>query len=151
VGALDFLRNVYSIFGFTFNLRLSTRPEKYLGELEVSWSSWSVKIVSIYRYFPLLFLEEEEEKIEKCTALGLLHQNTFFKIWTRLSKNEKVWWENFCPNWDPNPASPGWEAELLQLQLLYLDWKCRTKDSLLVSGLNKVSIMRLMAGATIGV
>ncbi|XP_026679692.1 threonine--tRNA ligase, cytoplasmic isoform X2 [Diaphorina citri] len=35
VGALDFLRNVYSIFGFTFNLRLSTRPEKYLGELEV--------------------------------------------------------------------------------------------------------------------
>uniref|UniRef100_A0A8D9EQA3 threonine--tRNA ligase n=1 Tax=Cacopsylla melanoneura TaxID=428564 RepID=A0A8D9EQA3_9HEMI len=35
VSALDFLRHVYSIFGFTFNLRLSTRPEKYLGELEV--------------------------------------------------------------------------------------------------------------------
>ncbi|XP_065166808.1 threonine--tRNA ligase 1, cytoplasmic isoform X2 [Atheta coriaria] len=34
-GALDFLRHVYGIFGFTFNLVLSTRPEKYLGELEV--------------------------------------------------------------------------------------------------------------------
>ncbi|XP_029663792.1 threonine--tRNA ligase, cytoplasmic isoform X2 [Formica exsecta] len=35
LGALDFLRHVYSIFGFTFNLCLSTRPEKYLGDLEV--------------------------------------------------------------------------------------------------------------------
>ncbi|XP_019875198.1 threonine--tRNA ligase 1, cytoplasmic isoform X2 [Aethina tumida] len=34
-GALDFLRHVYGIFGFTFNLVLSTRPEKYLGELQV--------------------------------------------------------------------------------------------------------------------
>lgn len=34
-GALDFLKNVYSIFGFTFKLYLSTRPEKYLGDLEL--------------------------------------------------------------------------------------------------------------------
>lgn len=33
--ALDFLKHVYSIFGFTFNLVLSTRPEKYLGEVEM--------------------------------------------------------------------------------------------------------------------
>lgn len=32
-GALDFLKHVYGIFGFTFNLVLSTRPEKYLGEI----------------------------------------------------------------------------------------------------------------------
>ncbi|XP_050530227.1 threonine--tRNA ligase 1, cytoplasmic isoform X1 [Daktulosphaira vitifoliae] len=38
VNALDFLRHVYTIFGFTFNLRLSTRPEKYLGELEM-WNN----------------------------------------------------------------------------------------------------------------
>eukprot|EP00245_Coleochaete_scutata_P007506 TRINITY_DN22935_c0_g1_i1.p1 TRINITY_DN22935_c0_g1~~TRINITY_DN22935_c0_g1_i1.p1 ORF type:complete len:724 (+),score=193.99 TRINITY_DN22935_c0_g1_i1:53-2224(+) len=31
---LDFLEEVYGIFGFTFDLELSTRPEKYLGELE---------------------------------------------------------------------------------------------------------------------
>ncbi|XP_076643790.1 threonine--tRNA ligase isoform X1 [Halictus rubicundus] len=33
LGALDFLRHVYSVFGFTFNLCLSTRPEKYLGDI----------------------------------------------------------------------------------------------------------------------
>jgi len=34
-GCLEFLKHVYGIFGFTFSLKLSTRPEKYLGELEV--------------------------------------------------------------------------------------------------------------------
>ncbi|EEB19847.1 Threonyl-tRNA synthetase, cytoplasmic, putative [Pediculus humanus corporis] len=34
-GALEFLKNVYGVFGFTFQLRLSTRPEKYLGEINV--------------------------------------------------------------------------------------------------------------------
>ncbi|PVZ97588.1 hypothetical protein BB558_004586 [Smittium angustum] len=32
---LDFLKSVYSVFGFTFELVLSTRPDKYLGEIEV--------------------------------------------------------------------------------------------------------------------
>ncbi|XP_076761471.1 threonine--tRNA ligase isoform X1 [Xylocopa sonorina] len=35
IGALDFLRNVYSVLGFTYNLCLSTRPEKYLGDLSM--------------------------------------------------------------------------------------------------------------------
>ncbi|KAJ3603731.1 hypothetical protein NHX12_028472 [Muraenolepis orangiensis] len=34
-GCLDFLRTVYAVFGFTFKLNLSTRPEKFLGEPEV--------------------------------------------------------------------------------------------------------------------
>ncbi|RZC42120.1 tRNA-synt 2b, HGTP anticodon and/or TGS domain containing protein [Asbolus verrucosus] len=34
-GALDFLNHIYSVFGFTFNLVLSTRPEKYLGDIEM--------------------------------------------------------------------------------------------------------------------
>ncbi|XP_063803226.1 threonine--tRNA ligase, mitochondrial [Pseudophryne corroboree] len=34
-GCLDFLRAVYSVFGFTFKLFLSTRPEQYMGELEI--------------------------------------------------------------------------------------------------------------------
>ncbi|XP_060522679.1 threonine--tRNA ligase 1, cytoplasmic isoform X2 [Cylas formicarius] len=34
-GALDFLKHIYSIFGFTFDLVLSTRPDKYLGEVEM--------------------------------------------------------------------------------------------------------------------
>ncbi|KAG5675599.1 hypothetical protein PVAND_005491 [Polypedilum vanderplanki] len=34
-GCLDFLRCVYEKFGFSFELVLSTRPEKFLGEIEV--------------------------------------------------------------------------------------------------------------------
>ncbi|KAI8926328.1 hypothetical protein BC831DRAFT_456787 [Entophlyctis helioformis] len=36
-GCLDFLQHIYGIFGFTFKLKLSTRPEKYLGEIE-TWN-----------------------------------------------------------------------------------------------------------------
>uniref|UniRef100_A0A8C7CWU5 threonine--tRNA ligase n=1 Tax=Oncorhynchus kisutch TaxID=8019 RepID=A0A8C7CWU5_ONCKI len=32
-GCLDFLRTVYDCFGFSFKLNLSTRPEKFLGDL----------------------------------------------------------------------------------------------------------------------
>ncbi|KAI9140939.1 hypothetical protein BKA69DRAFT_1077338 [Paraphysoderma sedebokerense] len=31
---LDFLQHIYGIFGFTFSLRLSTRPENFLGKVE---------------------------------------------------------------------------------------------------------------------
>jgi len=34
-GALNFMETVYGIFGFEFDLELSTRPEKYLGDIEV--------------------------------------------------------------------------------------------------------------------
>ncbi|XP_078252751.1 threonine--tRNA ligase 1, cytoplasmic-like isoform X1 [Rhinoraja longicauda] len=37
-GCLDFLRSVYDVFGFTFKLELSTRPEKFLGDIEV-WNT----------------------------------------------------------------------------------------------------------------
>ncbi|XP_059275370.1 threonine--tRNA ligase, mitochondrial 1-like isoform X2 [Lycium ferocissimum] len=33
-GGLEFISYVYKIFGFTFDLKLSTRPEKYLGDIE---------------------------------------------------------------------------------------------------------------------
>ncbi|KAJ3304711.1 threonyl-tRNA synthetase [Kappamyces sp. JEL0829] len=32
-GCLDFLQHIYGVFGFTFRLCLSTRPEKFLGEI----------------------------------------------------------------------------------------------------------------------
>ncbi|KAH6589050.1 hypothetical protein BASA61_005754 [Batrachochytrium salamandrivorans] len=35
-GCLNFLSHIYGIFGFTFELKLSTRPEKFLGEI----SAW---------------------------------------------------------------------------------------------------------------
>lgn len=31
----DFFNTVYGLFGFTFKMKLSTRPEKYMGELEI--------------------------------------------------------------------------------------------------------------------
>jgi threonyl-tRNA synthetase len=34
-GCLDFLKFVYEKFGFSFDLVLSTRPDNYLGEIEV--------------------------------------------------------------------------------------------------------------------
>jgi len=37
-GALNFLRDIYDIFGFTFSLKLSTRPEKYMGSLDL-WNT----------------------------------------------------------------------------------------------------------------
>ncbi|KAI9362662.1 hypothetical protein BD770DRAFT_359456 [Pilaira anomala] len=37
-GCFDFLNQVYGIFGFDFHLKLSTRPENYIGELSV-WDS----------------------------------------------------------------------------------------------------------------
>ncbi|KAL1962998.1 hypothetical protein VTN77DRAFT_8844 [Rasamsonia byssochlamydoides] len=36
-GIFDFLKSIYGLFGFTFKLKLSTRPEKYLGDLE-TWN-----------------------------------------------------------------------------------------------------------------
>ncbi|KAK4336784.1 hypothetical protein RND71_043992 [Anisodus tanguticus] len=35
MAALDFLQSVYSLFGFTYDLCLSTRPESFLGDIEV--------------------------------------------------------------------------------------------------------------------
>jgi len=36
-GCLDFLKHVYGVLGFTFELKLSTRPESFLGEIE-TWN-----------------------------------------------------------------------------------------------------------------
>lgn len=34
-GCLEFMQAIYSVLGFTYELELSTRPDKYLGEIEV--------------------------------------------------------------------------------------------------------------------
>ena len=47
---LDFLQHVYAIFGFTFSLKLSTRPEKYLGELEV-WDKAEAQLTEALNEF----------------------------------------------------------------------------------------------------
>lgn len=46
-GCLEFLRAVYDVFGFTFKLNLSTRPEKFLGEPEVWDQAEKVTRISV--------------------------------------------------------------------------------------------------------
>lgn len=49
---LQFLRTVYDVFGFSFKLNLSTRPEKYLGDIEV-WNQ-AEKVNSKFFNFVLM-------------------------------------------------------------------------------------------------
>lgn len=55
-GCLDFLRCVYDVFGFSFQLHLSTRPEKYLGDIAV-WNQ-AEKVL----YFASLFIVKVENE-----------------------------------------------------------------------------------------
>lgn len=47
-GCFDFLNQIYGVFGFDFHLKLSTRPENYIGELSVWDSAEKVKIFYVY-------------------------------------------------------------------------------------------------------
>lgn len=47
LAALNFLKHVYSVFGFSFQLVLSTRPEKFLGEM-VMWNE-AEKVIFYFR------------------------------------------------------------------------------------------------------
>ncbi|KAK9354367.1 hypothetical protein V1523DRAFT_140733 [Lipomyces doorenjongii] len=49
-GVFDFLKHVYGIFGFTFKLELSTRPEKFLGEIE-TWNDAEMKLSAALNKF----------------------------------------------------------------------------------------------------
>ena len=53
-GLFDFLKCIYGLFGFPFKLELSTRPEKYLGDLE-TWNMAESKL---------------KEALDKFTASG---------------------------------------------------------------------------------
>ncbi|KAF2405247.1 threonyl-tRNA synthetase [Trichodelitschia bisporula] len=50
IGLFDFLGTVYGKFGFTFKLKLSTRPEKYLGKLE-EWNLAEAKLEDALNQF----------------------------------------------------------------------------------------------------
>ncbi|KAL6721119.1 hypothetical protein ACLMJK_000219 [Lecanora helva] len=46
----DFLRSIYGLFGFPFRLKLSTRPEKFLGEME-TWNLAESKLRDALNHF----------------------------------------------------------------------------------------------------
>jgi threonyl-tRNA synthetase len=49
-GCLDFIKHVYGVFGFEFELELSTRPEKYLGELSTWEHAESVSVFDLHQH-----------------------------------------------------------------------------------------------------
>ena len=49
-GVFDFLQKVYGIFGFEFKMELSTRPEKFVGEVE-AWNNAESKLESALNAF----------------------------------------------------------------------------------------------------
>eukprot|EP01147_Barroeca_monosierra_P002497 gene2497-5427_t len=49
-GCLDFLNSVYATFGFTYELNLSTRPEKFLGEVSV-WDEAEASLMKALNEF----------------------------------------------------------------------------------------------------
>jgi threonyl-tRNA synthetase len=47
---LEFINHVYGVFGFSFDLRLSTRPEKYMGELSL-WENAEAQLTKALEEF----------------------------------------------------------------------------------------------------
>ena len=94
-GCLDFLRTVYEVFGFTFKLNLSTRPEKFLGEPEV-WDQ-AEKVIRI----PLVpFYREENVSsshwrikilIEVIVSEGKLESHSTDGKWRRFVDQENIY------------------------------------------------------------
>uniref|UniRef100_A0A8C2CHB8 threonine--tRNA ligase n=1 Tax=Cyprinus carpio TaxID=7962 RepID=A0A8C2CHB8_CYPCA len=70
-GCLNFLRTVYDVFGFTFKLNLSTRPEKFLGEPEVWDQAEKVEFKKTYTNFSVYVIQID---IQIKDAIGRYHQ-----------------------------------------------------------------------------
>lgn len=49
-GVFDFLQTVYGIFGFEFKMELSTRPEKYVGDIK-TWDDAETKLTNALNNF----------------------------------------------------------------------------------------------------
>lgn len=66
MSCIDFMNYVYGMFGFTFSMELSTRPEKYIGDIEV-WdraekqleavlNEWFVKMIFYFKTITNTFI-----------------------------------------------------------------------------------------------
>jgi threonyl-tRNA synthetase len=64
LSALNFLKHVYSVFGFSFQLVLSTRPEKYMGEINM----WNEAEKVIYYFRNIAVIEIHNEELHKLYA-----------------------------------------------------------------------------------
>jgi threonyl-tRNA synthetase len=60
-GIFDFLKSVYGICGFSFKIKLSTRPEKYIGDLRI-WDEAEAKLKTALDKFTSSVGSSWEEK-----------------------------------------------------------------------------------------
>ena len=80
-GAIDFLRCVYSKFGFEFEVHLSTRPEKFIGEINV-WNKAEKELAEVLNDTKLKWTEDPQGgafygpkiDIKLTDSLGRKHQ-----------------------------------------------------------------------------
>jgi threonyl-tRNA synthetase len=56
-GALEFMKCVYSVLGFTFNLRLSTRPDNFLGSID-KWNKAEKELAECLNTFGIPWKED---------------------------------------------------------------------------------------------
>ncbi|KAM5126831.1 threonine--tRNA ligase 2, cytoplasmic-like [Callospermophilus lateralis] len=75
-GCLQFLQSVYSTFGFSFQLNLATRPENYLGEIEM-WDE--AEKVRRKKRLPFHFCRYEKHS-RNCTSLEILKREVMGSI-----------------------------------------------------------------------
>lgn len=83
-GCLDFLRTVYDVFGFSFKLNLSTRPEKFLGDPEI-WEQ-AEKVISL----PLC-LSRMVENVSGTHKVSLENLDADLWFWSHFTANGRVW------------------------------------------------------------
>uniref|UniRef100_A0A672IHG3 threonine--tRNA ligase n=1 Tax=Salarias fasciatus TaxID=181472 RepID=A0A672IHG3_SALFA len=70
-GCLDFLRCVYDVFGFSFQLHLSTRPEKYLGDIAVWNQAEKVNWVIVYSITIDIKIKDAIGRYHQCATIQL--------------------------------------------------------------------------------
>lgn len=73
-GCLDFLDFVYKRFGFTFKLFLSTRPEKFLGDVEVWTHAEKVCCPTCLSFTkPAIYLKLRTVLLLVCNTTAITH------------------------------------------------------------------------------
>lgn len=91
-GCLDFLRCVYDVFGFSFQLHLSTRPEKFLGDIAV-WDQ--AERVLDFRIITSEFYHKKKEKSSDSSPLEHFQANVLMTLPLYCAatgeQSERVW------------------------------------------------------------
>jgi threonyl-tRNA synthetase len=78
-GVLEFLDSVYSTFGYEYELSLSTRPEKYLGEID-KWNDAENALRSCLESFMEYINGRKRDQVEKSGNTWLASMNQVWKV-----------------------------------------------------------------------